>query len=77
MNFSETHNFRSILQGSSPSSDSVIRLINSCGFIMGKLLKIGIFAMSSISLGGMNWDWVNAGSSSTGSDTGKAVLESE
>ena len=54
-----------------------MRLINSCGFIMGKLLKIGILAMSSIWLGGMNWDWVNAGSSSTGSVAGTAGLESE
>ena len=54
-----------------------MRLTNSCGFIIGKLLKIGIFAISSIMLGGMNWDWVNTGSSSSGSDTGNAGEGSE
>ena len=55
----------------------MIRLTNSCGFIIGKLLKIGIFAISSIMLGGMNWDWVNTGSSSSGSDTGNAGVDSD
>ena len=54
-----------------------MRLINSCGFIMGKLLKIGILAISSIWLGGMNWDWVSTGSSSLGSLAGTGGLESE